>query len=144
MCLVDHHAPISHKVNLTASDLVTHGLWNCLRNCEKIPSMGPKQHRVTFIRQWRKHRGLTLEQLAARLNDMAPSNLSMLERGLRGYTQETLERIAEELGTDAASLLIRDPADGEAIWSLWDHAKPGQKRQIVEIATTITKTGTDS
>ena len=74
---------------------------------------------------------------------MAPSNLSMLERGLRGYTQETLERIAEELGTDAASLLIRDPADGEAIWSLWDHAKPGQKKQIVEIATTITKVRAD-
>jgi transcriptional regulator with XRE-family HTH domain len=105
--------------------------------------MGEKQHRVTFIRQWRKHRGLTLEKLAARLNDMAPSNLSMLERGKRGYTQETLERIAEELQTDAASLLIRNPADGEAIWSLWDQAKPGQKKQIVEIAKTITKTGTD-
>ncbi len=68
----------------------------------------------------------------------------MLERGLRGYTQETLERIAEALQTDAASLLIRNPKDGEAIWSLWDRAKPGQKQQIVEIATTITKTGTDN
>jgi transcriptional regulator with XRE-family HTH domain len=134
---------ISHKVKVTASDFFTQGSWNALRRCERIPSMGEKQHRVTFIRQWRKHRDLTLEQLSSRLDDMAPSNLSMLERGLRGYTQETLERIAEALQTDAASLLIRNPKDGEAIWSLWDQAKPGQKKQIVEIAKTITKTGTD-
>ena len=98
--------------------------------------------RRTFIRQWRQKRGLTLEQLAARLDDMAPSNLSMLERGLRGYTQPTLERIADELGTDVASLLMRDPTDSEALWSIWEHAKPGQRLQIVEIAKTITKTGT--
>ena len=135
---------ISHKVKITASDFFTRGSWNELRSCEKIPDMGEKQHRPTFIRQWRKHRDLTLEQLSSRLDDMAPSNLSMLERGLRGYTQETLERIAEALQTDAASLLIRNPKDDEAIWSLWDQAKPGQKKQIVEIAKTITKTGTDN
>ena len=135
--------PISHKVKITASDLLTQGLWNDVRGCEKIPDMGEKQHRPTFMRQWRKYRGLTLEKLAARLDDMAPSNLSMLERGKRGYTQETLERIAEALQTDAASLLVRNPKDGEAMWSLWDQAKPGQKKQIVEIAKTITSVDAD-
>ena len=101
-----------------------------------------KQFRRAFIREWRKHRILTLEQLASRLDDMAPSNLSMLERGLRGYTQDTLERIAEELQTDVASLLMRNPADSEALWTIWDQAKPGQRQQIVEIAETITRTGT--
>ena len=101
-----------------------------------------KQFRRAFIREWRKHRIFTLEQLASRLDDMAPSNLSMLERGLRGYTQDTLERIAEELQTDVASLLMRNPADSEALWTIWDQAKPGQRQQIVEIAETITRTGT--
>jgi transcriptional regulator with XRE-family HTH domain len=98
--------------------------------------------RRTFIRQWRKHRGLTLEQLAARI-DMTTSNLSMLETGKRGYSQPTLERIADALQTDAGSLLMRDPSTPEAsIWTIWEQAKPGERRQIVEVAKALLKTGT--
>lgn len=105
--------------------------------------MPPKKRafRKTYIRQWRDYRNLTLEQLAERI-DMTPSHLSMLERGLRGYTQETLERIADALQTDVASLLMRDPTEEGAIWSIWEHAKPGERKMIVDIAKTITKTGT--
>lgn len=101
----------------------------------------PAKFRKTFIRQWREHRSLTLEQLAERL-EMTASHLSMLERSQRGYTQETLEAIATALQTDVASLLMRDPKADEAMWSVWDQAKPGQRRQIVEIAKTLIKTGT--
>lgn len=101
----------------------------------------PNRFRKTYIRQWRQHRGLTLEQLAERLG-MTPSHLSMLERGQRGYTQETLEAVAEALQTDVASILMRDPSDPDAIWSVWDQAKPGERRMIVDIAKTIVKTGT--
>jgi transcriptional regulator with XRE-family HTH domain len=94
--------------------------------------------RPTFIREWRKHRGLTLEQMADRL-DMTSSHLSMLERGQRGYTQETLEAVAEALQTDAASLLMRNPSDPDTIWSLWDRAKPGEKRQIRDVAEALVK-----
>lgn len=100
-----------------------------------------KPLRPTFIRQWRKHRGLTLEQLADRVT-MYPSHLSMLERGQRAYTQDTLEKIADALSTDAASLLMRNPEDQEAIWSLWDQAKPGERQMISEIVRFVTKTGT--
>jgi len=100
----------------------------------------PKRYRRTFIREWRIFRGLNQDQLAERL-DMTPSYVSMLERGQRGYTQETLEAIAEALRTDAASLLMRNPEDPDAIWSVWEQAKPGQQRQIVEIAKTLIKTG---
>lgn len=100
-----------------------------------------RRFRRTFIREWREHRGLTLEQLGDRL-EMTSSHLSMLERGLRGYTQETLELLAEALMTDPASLLMRRPGDDE-MWSIWDQAKPGVRRQITEIAKTLTKTGTE-
>lgn len=99
------------------------------------------QFRRTFIRHWREFRGLNQEQLAERL-EMTQSHLSMLENGKRGYTQETLEAVAEALQTDVASLLMRNPSEGDAIWSIWDHAKPGERRMIVDIAKTITKTGT--
>ena len=99
--------------------------------------------RPTFIKQWREHRGLNQEQLAERL-EMTQSHLSMLENGKRGYTQETLEAVAHALQTDPASLLMRDPADPDAIWSIWDNAKPGERQMIVDIAKTITKTGTNN
>jgi len=73
---------------------------------------------------------------------MTQSHLSMLENRKRGYTQETLEKIAEALQTDAASLLMRNPLDDEAIWSIWEQAKPGERQMIVNIAKTVLKTGT--
>jgi transcriptional regulator with XRE-family HTH domain len=96
----------------------------------------------TYIRQWRKFRGMTLERLAERV-DMTAGNLSQIERGNQPYSQSQLEALAEALQTDVASLLMRDPTDSEALWSIWDQAKQGQRRQIVEISRTILKTGTD-
>lgn len=106
----------------------------------------PRPKRVlrrTFIREWRKHRGLTQEQLGDRL-DLTSSHISMIEAGQRPYTQETLESIAEALQTDPASLLTRNPMDPEGIWSIWDHAKEGERTMIVNIAKQVVgKTGTD-
>jgi transcriptional regulator with XRE-family HTH domain len=98
-----------------------------------------KQHRPTFLRQWRKHRGLTLERLAARVG-MVPSALSMLERGESGYSQPVLEALAEALDTSPASLLMRDPSDDNAMWSIWDQAAPGEKREISAVVEALIRT----
>ena len=100
-----------------------------------------RQFHPTLIREWRLYRGLTLEKLASRV-DMTASHLSMLERGQRGYRQETLEQIADALQTTAPSLLMRRPGEDE-IWTIWDEASPGVRRQLLEIAKTLTRTGTD-
>ena len=105
-----------------------------------MPRKRTPQHQKVFVREWRKHRGLTLQMLADRL-DMTPSHFSMLERGERGYTQETLEKLESALNTDVGSLLVRDPTDPSEFWSLWDKAKPGQRKQIVEVAKTIVREG---
>jgi helix-turn-helix protein len=39
-----------------------------------------RKFQQTYIREWRKHRGLTLEKVADRL-DMTPSHISMLRLG---------------------------------------------------------------
>ena len=100
----------------------------------------PKQYRRTFIREWRKHRGdMTLETLAHAIG-MVPSHLSMLERGKRGYAQETLEAIAEALQTTTAALLSRAPNDGAGdLLSLWEAASQTQREQVVEVVKAITK-----
>lgn len=93
-------------------------------------------HRPTFIRQWRQHRGYSLDKLA----DMVPmdkSNLSKVERGFLPYNQEMLERLADALMTDPASLLMRDPTRPNAIWSIWDQASAGERQQIEAIAQAL-------
>jgi transcriptional regulator with XRE-family HTH domain len=100
-------------------------------------SMADKRtHRLTFIRQWRKHRGYSLDQLAERV-PMDKGNLSKVERGLLPYNQELLERLASALMTDPASLLMRDPSDSAAIWSLWDHATAVERRRIEGVANAL-------
>lgn len=88
--------------------------------------------RPTFIRQWRKHRRLTLEKLSERIG-MSTGNLSNIETGKTGYGQDTLESLAEALQCEPADLLMRNPTDPDAIWSLWESAKPAQRKQIIGI-----------
>jgi DNA-binding Xre family transcriptional regulator len=70
--------------------------------------------RPTFIRQWRKKRGLTLEVCAERAG-MSKGNLSNIETGKTGYNQATLEALADALQCDPVDLLIRNPVDPEGI-----------------------------
>lgn len=99
------------------------------------------RRRRTFLRQWREHRELTLEKAAERF-EMSAAQLSRIETGKSPYTQDFLELAAFAYRTDVPSLLMRDPSDPNAMWSIWDQAKPGQRQMIVDIAKTIVKTGT--
>lgn len=96
----------------------------------------PPLHRPTFIRQWRQKRGYSLDQLAERV-PMDKGNLSKVERGLLPYNQDLLERLAEALMTDPASLLMRDPSDSAAIWSLWDKASKIERAQLESVANAL-------
>jgi transcriptional regulator with XRE-family HTH domain len=102
-----------------------------------------KEPRFTrnFIREWRQHRHMSLEQLASRV-PMDKGNLSRVERSLLPYNQEMLERLAEALQTEPASLLMRDPTAPEPIWNLWERASPGIRRQIESVAEALTRSGT--
>ena len=101
-----------------------------------------KERRRTFFREWRKHRGYTLEQ-AAELAGMTAGNISAMERGALGYTQDGLEALAEAYRCEPAHLLNVNPGTSD-IWSIWEHAKVGDRQKIVDIARTIVgKTGTN-
>jgi len=91
-----------------------------------------------FIAEWREHRGLTQDMLAERLGTTKAS-ISRIENGKQPYSQPFLEACAETLMTDPASLIMRNPLDKEAIWSLWDQAKPGQRKQIVRAVEKVMK-----
>lgn len=110
-----------------------------------------------FLRQWREHKEMSLEQVAERIallsqerNDADPeakrltmthATLSRIERGLIQYGQHLLEILAEIYQTDPGSLIMRDPSEPEGIWSIWDQLRPAERHQVVEIAKTIHRTG---
>lgn len=103
-----------------------------------------QKYQPTFLRQWRKHRDLTLERAAERIGEAAGTGLthgqlSRIERGEQPYSQAILEAAAKAYRTDPASLLWRDPTNPEAIWSIWDQAKPGERRTIEEMAAVVVK-----
>ena len=103
------------------------------------PDDGPRH----FIRQWRKHRGLTQEQLASRV-DVATSTISQLETGKQGYSQPMLEALADALGCQPADLLMRDPLREGAVWSIEQQLKtasPERRIQIIAVVETMLKTG---
>lgn len=96
-----------------------------------------------YLKEWRKSRGYTQERLAE-MTGMSVGYLSDLEKGKRRYNQDLLETLATALQCEPADLLIRDPSDPDGIWSIWDTLRPVERSQVVEIARTLKRTGTDN
>lgn len=99
------------------------------------------QRRKNYFREWRKYRGMTLEE-AAPLAGMTTGNLSAMERGTQGFTQDGLEGLANAYRTSPGWLLDVDPTKDESLIPIWDEAKPADRIKIVSIARTVVgKTG---
>lgn len=128
----------SKKVSQQRNDAGDRALQNVCMSKRR----GLKTKTSWYLRQWRKHRGYTQERLGEMVGLSKPY-ISQLETGERQYTQELLETLAEALRCSPPDLIMRDPSDPDGIWSIWDALQPVERRQVVEIAKTIKKTGTD-
>lgn len=100
--------------------------------------MSKKAH---YIREWRKYRGLTQEQLAERIG-ITKSYVTKIETGARRYDQPFLEAAAEVLRVAPADLIMRDPSDPEGLWSLWDDLTPPERQQAVDLIRVVKKRAT--
>lgn len=103
-----------------------------------------RQLRPHFIRAWRVHRGLSQDQLVARVRErvdgFSKSTLSRIERALQPYSQPILEAIAWALDCEPQDLLMRQP--GSPIWSIMDTLQSvsvEDQAQIVRIIQTFRK-----
>lgn len=128
-----------HMGTIGASPVVPQMAYVRARACVTIWPMAKQPH---YIKEWRKHRDLTQEQLAERIG-IDRAYLSKIESGKRRYDQPFLEAAAVVLQCEPADLIIRDPSDPDGIWSIWDQLRPIERSQVVEIARTIKRTGTD-
>lgn len=121
-----------------------------------------QDHPKHYLREWRKHRGFksigaAIERAHELLSDrviaegeegdmkrlgLSQSNISRVESGKIPYNQDLLEILAEVYGTDPASLIIRNPADPEGIWSIYDNIPEAQRATALKVLQGF-KTGTD-
>jgi transcriptional regulator with XRE-family HTH domain len=97
-----------------------------------MPVMARKKQRRTYIRQWRERIGITQEELADRTG-LSPGYISLLETGERGYTQDSLERIAEALRCLPGEILNVDPKRDASFMGLLETLKPLERRQAREL-----------
>lgn len=94
------------------------------------------------LKEWRKFRLLTQEELAARV-DTTKAVISNLETGSRGLSDKWLRRLAPVLGTTPGFLLDYDPADLDTAFLEAALAVPKDRReQAMHILETF-RTGTD-
>lgn len=118
-----------------------------------------------FLRAWRKASGLTQEavvekgqaifegrvmaegeETSLKRIGLSQTSLARIERGETPYNQTLLEILAEVYGTDAPSLIMRNPVDPEGIWSIYDQIPaPERKRalRVIKGAVDGLKTGTE-
>lgn len=90
----------------------------------------PKQK--IYLKGWRQHRGLTQEQLAARIG-VDRTIISKIENARLGYSQALLEAVAEALSCSPADLLMRDPSQPESIWSIWDQIPATERERATQV-----------
>lgn len=69
----------------------------------RLFAMAKTKGRVRYFKERRKAKGLTLDQLSER-SGLSVSMLSLLERGKRDYSEETLFGLAEALGCEVGEL----------------------------------------
>lgn len=68
----------------------------------------PKYEPEVNVRAWREHRRLSLDDLVAK-SGVSKSQIGAIERGDRGYTRDSLERIADALEIPPAIMLYIHP-----------------------------------
>lgn len=100
----------------------------------------------TYFKQWRKHRGLTQEDVLNRLavydDDKLPqtgASLSRIENGKQIYTQRTLEALADVYQCEPHELLGRNPEKAGEVIDMLARLSESQMRQITVIIEALVK-----
>lgn len=89
-----------------------------------------------YLREWRKDRHLTLEQLAARI-ETTGATISRLERGKQPYSQPMLEALADALQCQPADLIMRPPGAADKIMAVFSEMSPERQRQALAVVMAL-------
>jgi transcriptional regulator with XRE-family HTH domain len=102
----------------------------------------PTREATNNLRAWREFRGMTQEELAAKV-DTSGNVISLLESGERGLSNKWLIRLAPALGTTPGFLLDFDPNDLDTQYLEAALSVPkSQRKQAIQLLNVL-KTGTE-
>nr|WP_321482697.1 helix-turn-helix transcriptional regulator [uncultured Cohaesibacter sp.] len=97
----------------------------------------PDELQRWYLREWRKHRGLTQEQLAEAI-ESTKQTVSRMESGMLPYNQPFLEACADVLKCQPAELLIGAPIQDETLQTIVNSLKSKSPSELSKIASMIT------
>ena len=103
-----------------------------------LAAMKKVEKRPIFFREWREYRGLSQERVAERM-EVSQDYLSRMERGERRYNQHFLEALAWALNCEPADLIMRNPLNNDAIWSIWEQIPPESRPQALKVLEAFRK-----
>lgn len=99
----------------------------------KPPAKAPPPWKTTYMREYRKRAGFTLEDMALAIGKSV-EYLSQLENGQKRYNQTILEAYAAKLGTTPGALLSRPPpADANDPWLTWEQMTPDERARALAV-----------
>lgn len=99
------------------------------------PIAKPKRDRSKhFIKEWRKHSGLTQEQ-AAEMIPMSRENFSKIENGVVPYSQDFLEAAASAFKCSPGDLIMRDPAN--PMWTVLESLRDLDQNDLKQVLAII-------
>lgn len=120
-----------------------HGFDNApVHEWEYIPDMDEKRP-PHFLKEWRKHRKLTQEQLAEAVGT-SKSQISELERYNLQLSPKWLQRLAPVLGVQPGHIIDHDPDELDSdIIDIWTRIPERDRAQAARVLRSFTRTGTD-
>jgi len=89
-----------------------------------------------FIREWRKHRGLTQAQLAEAVS-IDRSQLNKIERGRRYHARPLLEAIAAALGCEPNDLLRRHPSHTSELETVYMSLSAEDRPRAIDLLKSV-------
>jgi len=99
----------------------------------------PRARRRWFLREWREHRGISQEKLAAMVG-WTQGQISQLELNKVDYTATGLEALAAALECDVRDLLFRRPTDAEGLADIVEAIPEAERGRALEIMKTFKRT----
>ena len=89
-----------------------------------------------FIREWRKHRGLTQAQLAEAVS-IDRSQLNKIERGRRYHARPVVEAIAAKLDCEPNDLVRRHPSHTSELETLYMSLPAEDRPRAIDLLKSV-------
>lgn len=93
--------------------------------------------RMTYVREWREHRGLNLSRLS-QVAGVDVSNLKKLESEKISYSRTMLEKLAAALSCRAGDLLNGPPTAFDELQKRFEGSDEATRAQIMKVVRALT------